>query len=101
MSPQNSSFKAAPFIREIGRGKKGARDMSQSDARAVYEAMLERQISDLELGALLIGMRINRFWAVHHWLPVLLSMPRMLRELGVRLQFPDVAAGLRSGSASF
>ncbi|MFB7657542.1 MULTISPECIES: DUF4188 domain-containing protein [unclassified Streptomyces] len=30
---------------------------------------------------LLIGMRINHFWAVHHWLPVLLAMPRMLREL--------------------
>jgi len=59
MSPPNSSFKAAPFIREIGRGKKGARDMSQSDARAVYEAMLEHHVSDLELGALLIGMRIK------------------------------------------
>ena len=54
MSPPNSSFKAAPFIREIGRGKKGARDMSQSDARAVYEAMLEHHVSDLELGALLM-----------------------------------------------
>ncbi|KKD07257.1 DUF4188 domain-containing protein [Streptomyces sp. WM6386] len=31
---------------------------------------------------LLIGMRINHFWAAHHWLPVLLAMPRMLRELG-------------------
>ncbi|WP_261719525.1 DUF4188 domain-containing protein [Streptomyces sp. FZ201] len=31
---------------------------------------------------LLIGMRINHFWAVHHWLPVLTAMPRMLRELG-------------------
>jgi heme-degrading monooxygenase HmoA len=30
---------------------------------------------------LLIGMRINHFWAVHHWLPVLVAMPRMLREL--------------------
>ncbi|MEG3629074.1 DUF4188 domain-containing protein [Streptomyces poriticola] len=30
---------------------------------------------------LLIGMRINRFWAVHHWLPVFWAMPRMLREL--------------------
>ncbi|MCE2831990.1 MAG: DNA-binding protein YbiB [Oxalobacteraceae bacterium] len=59
MSPPNLSFKAAPFIREIGRGKKGARDMSHSDARAVYEAMLERHVSDLELGALLIGMRIK------------------------------------------
>lgn len=33
--------------------------MSQSDARAVYEAMLARDVSDLELGALLIGMRIK------------------------------------------
>ncbi|MFF0018213.1 DUF4188 domain-containing protein [Streptomyces sp. NPDC005374] len=30
---------------------------------------------------LLIGMRINHFWAVHHWFPVLTAMPRMLREL--------------------
>ncbi|MFK4099195.1 DUF4188 domain-containing protein [Streptomyces sp. NPDC019531] len=30
---------------------------------------------------LLIGMRINHFWAVHHWFPVFVAMPRMLREL--------------------
>jgi hypothetical protein len=30
---------------------------------------------------LLIGVRINHFWAVHHWMPVLTAMPRMLREL--------------------
>ncbi|MEU9210367.1 DUF4188 domain-containing protein [Streptomyces sp. NPDC048415] len=30
---------------------------------------------------LLIGMRINHFWAVHQWVPVLLAMPRMIREL--------------------
>lgn len=30
---------------------------------------------------LLIGMRINHFWAVHHWFPVFAGMPRMLREL--------------------
>jgi len=35
-----------------------------------------------EVVVLLIGMRINRFWAVHHWVPVFLAMPRMLRELG-------------------
>jgi hypothetical protein len=29
----------------------------------------------------LIGMRINRLWAVHKWLPVARAMPRMLREL--------------------
>ncbi|MEV7937174.1 DUF4188 domain-containing protein [Kitasatospora sp. NPDC088264] len=31
---------------------------------------------------LLIGMRINRFWAVHHWGPVMFAMFRMLYELG-------------------
>ncbi|MGK5529763.1 DUF4188 domain-containing protein [Streptomyces sp. URMC 129] len=38
---------------------------------------------------LLIGMRINHFWAVHQWLPVFLAMPRMLRELA-----KDPARGL-------
>lgn len=28
-----------------------------------------------------IGMRINRFWKVHRWLPVALVAPRMVREL--------------------
>ncbi len=55
----NETFHAAPFIREIGRGKKGARDMSRDDALTVYTAMLEGRLSDLELGAFLIGMRIK------------------------------------------
>lgn len=29
----------------------------------------------------LIGMRINKPWKVHKWLPVALAMPRMLKEL--------------------
>ena len=29
----------------------------------------------------IIGMRINKPWKVHKWLPVALAMPRMLREL--------------------
>jgi len=29
----------------------------------------------------LIGMRINKFWKPHKWLPVLLAMPGMLKEL--------------------
>jgi Domain of unknown function (DUF4188) len=32
----------------------------------------------------LIGMRINKPWRVHKWLPVVLAMPRMLRELDGR-----------------
>ena len=29
----------------------------------------------------LIGMRINKPWKIHKWLPVFLAMPRMIREL--------------------
>ncbi len=29
----------------------------------------------------LIGMRINKIWKVHQWLPVFLAMPRMIKEL--------------------
>lgn len=29
----------------------------------------------------LLGMRINRLWKIHKWLPVAMAMPRMLREL--------------------
>jgi Domain of unknown function (DUF4188) len=34
-----------------------------------------------EIVVFLIGMRINRLWKVHQWLPVALAMPHMLREL--------------------
>ena len=29
----------------------------------------------------LIGMRINKPWKIHKWLPVFLAMPKMLKEL--------------------
>jgi hypothetical protein len=32
----------------------------------------------------LIGMRVNKPWKIHKWLPVFLAMPRMLRELEKR-----------------
>lgn len=31
----------------------------------------------------LIGMRINKPWKIHKWLPVFLAMPAMLKELAV------------------
>ena len=50
---------AARFIKEIGRGKDGARSMTRDDARELYGAMLEERVSDLELGAILLAMRIK------------------------------------------
>ena len=45
--------------------------------------VLGRTTADTEgdVVVLLIGMRINHFWAVHQWLPVMLAMFRMLAEL--------------------
>ncbi len=57
--PRKESFPAARFIKEIGRGKDGARSMSRSDARDLYAAMLEGRVSDLELGGILLAMRIK------------------------------------------
>ena len=54
-----ASFPAAAFIKEIGRGVKGARSMSRQDAAALYGAILEGRVSDLELGAILLAMRIK------------------------------------------
>ena len=53
------TFSAARFIKEIGRGKEGARSLSRADATLLYAAMLERRVSDLELGAILLAMRIK------------------------------------------
>ena len=32
----------------------------------------------------LIGMRINKPWKIHKWLPVFLAMPKMIKELQAR-----------------
>ncbi len=55
----NQPLLAARFIKEIGRGKDGARSLSRADAQLMYAAMLEGRISDLELGAILLAMRIK------------------------------------------
>lgn len=58
-APAADRFVAAPFIKEIGRGVKGARSMSRADAFTLYDAMLHGRVSDLELGGILLAMRIK------------------------------------------
>jgi len=55
----SSAFPAAHFIREIGRGVKGARSLSFTDAHHLFKAMIDGKVSDLEMGAILIAMRIK------------------------------------------
>lgn len=47
------------IIKEIGRGKNAARDLSRDDARALFTAILNDEIPPLQLGAILIAMRIK------------------------------------------
>src|SRR4051794_770391 len=37
-----------------------------------------------EFVVFLISMRINTFWKLHKWLPVMLAMPRMIKELATK-----------------
>ncbi len=43
----------------------------------------ERMTAEVEgdFVVFLIGMRINKIWKIHKWLPVFLAMPRMIKEL--------------------
>jgi anthranilate phosphoribosyltransferase len=47
------------FIKEIGRGKHAARDLSRVDAHALFAAMLAGEVPDLQLGGILIALRVK------------------------------------------
>jgi anthranilate phosphoribosyltransferase len=59
MTTSQDKFAAARFIKEIGRGKKGSRSLARDDARALYSAMLDGRVSDLEMGGVMLAMRIK------------------------------------------
>lgn len=47
------------FIKEIGRGKEGARALSREQAADLFGQILDGEVSDLEVGAFCIAMRIK------------------------------------------
>ena len=47
------------IIKEIGRGKNAAGDLNGADARALFAAMLAGEVPDLQLGAVLMALRIK------------------------------------------
>ena len=49
----------AQYIREIGRGAEGARDLSCEDAHRLYGALLDGGVPDLEMGAIILGLRVK------------------------------------------
>jgi hypothetical protein len=48
-------------------------------ARTINQRMTVQLEGDFVV--FLIGMRVNRWWKIHKWLPVVMAMPRMLKEL--------------------
>jgi len=49
----------APYIKEIGRGKEGARALNQEQAHDLMSQVLDGRVTDLEIGAFAIAMRIK------------------------------------------
>jgi len=47
------------ILKEIGRGKNAARDLNRQDAHALFAAMLAGTVPDLQLGAVLMALRIK------------------------------------------
>jgi anthranilate phosphoribosyltransferase len=47
------------YIREIGRGKDGARSLDRTQARELFGQVLDGAVTDLELGAFCIAMRVK------------------------------------------
>jgi anthranilate phosphoribosyltransferase len=47
------------FIKEVGRGARGARDLPEAEAERLFSAMLDGEVGELELGALWIAYRIK------------------------------------------
>jgi len=47
------------IIKEVGRGKNHARDLDRETARALYAQMLNGDVPDLEMGGILIALRIK------------------------------------------
>jgi hypothetical protein len=45
----------------------------------------------------LIGMRVNRWWKIHKWLPVVRAMPNMLKELSTKPESGFLGAEFRLG----
>ena len=59
MAPSNPGGGIAPYIKEIGRGKEGARALNREQAADLMGRILDGEVSDLELGAFCLAMRIK------------------------------------------
>ena len=73
----------AHYVKEIGGSATGGGDLSEHDAYQVFGAMLDGGVPELELGALLLALRVKS-----ESLPELLGFDRALNARLFRLRVP-------------
>ena len=52
----------------------------ESTMKDIVKHRMTAEVND-EIVVFLIGMRINKWWKIHKWLPVSMAMPKMIKEL--------------------
>lgn len=54
-----SAFDPRPFLKEIARGKHGARNLTREQARSLFAAIFAGDVADVALGAILVALRVK------------------------------------------
>jgi anthranilate phosphoribosyltransferase len=52
-------FDARPYLKELARGSRGARDLTREEARTLFSAVLAGEVEDAALGALMVALRVK------------------------------------------
>lgn len=73
-----------PIIKEVGRGAHGARELPEEVAEQLFGAMLDGEVAELELGAILLAYRIKGETAAE-----LRGFARALAARTARLDLPE------------
>jgi anthranilate phosphoribosyltransferase len=59
ISTEPPAFSAAPYLREIGRGRKGARGLNRAQAAELMGAILSGRVPEVALGGVLLALRMK------------------------------------------
>ncbi len=57
--PKEGEHPFAPYVRILGRGKRGSRSLSQAEARHAMSLILRGEVEDTQLGAFLMLLRVK------------------------------------------
>src|SRR5258707_486098 len=53
------TFDARPYLKELARGKHGARDLTREQARTLFAAIFADEVPAIALGAVLVAFRVK------------------------------------------